>query len=82
MAISANGLIWFSRFNWINGLIKADRLVRKLQAGFAAIKDKDRVKSDPRLPFGETKKSGVGRELSHCALTEFANIKSVVIKEM
>lgn len=38
------------------------------------------VVSDPHLPFGGIKKSGYGRELSHLALYEFANIRTVVIK--
>lgn len=38
------------------------------------------VVSDPHLPFGGIKNSGYGRELSHLALYEFANIRTVVIK--
>jgi succinate-semialdehyde dehydrogenase/glutarate-semialdehyde dehydrogenase len=40
----------------------------------------DLVKSDPRLPFGGTGKSGFGRELSKEGILEFINIKTVYIK--
>jgi succinate-semialdehyde dehydrogenase/glutarate-semialdehyde dehydrogenase len=64
---------------WTKDLTKAERLAREIEAGFVAVNDI--VKSDPRLPFGGIKKSGVGRELSLYGLREFVNIKSVVIKE-
>jgi len=63
---------------WTRDLARGERLAGELSAGFVAINDV--VKSDPRLPFGGIKKSGIGRELSHYGLKEFVNIKSVVIK--
>lgn len=63
---------------WTRDLARAEKLARELESGFVAINDI--VKSDPRLPFGGIKKSGIGRELSHYGLKEFMNIKSVVIK--
>jgi len=52
--------------------------VKKLKAGTTAVNSL--VSSDPRLPFGGTKKSGYGRELSREGLHEFANIKTIIVQ--
>jgi succinate-semialdehyde dehydrogenase/glutarate-semialdehyde dehydrogenase len=62
---------------WSTDLERAERLAKRIKSGFVTING--RVKSDPRLPFGGVKKSGIGRELSHYGLKEFVNIKTIVI---
>jgi succinate-semialdehyde dehydrogenase/glutarate-semialdehyde dehydrogenase len=64
---------------WSRNTERAERMAKRIESGFVAINDM--VRSDPRLPFGGVKKSGVGRELSHFGLKEFVNIKTVVVKE-
>jgi len=63
---------------WSRSMERAEQLSRKIDSGFIAINDF--VKSDPRLPFGGVKKSGIGRELSYFGLKEFVNAKTVVVK--
>ena len=62
---------------WSGHSERAEELSRHIKAGFIAINNI--VKSDPRLPFGGVKKSGVGREMSHYGLLEFVNVKTVVV---
>jgi len=60
---------------WSKDEEKALALAAELESGVVAINSL--VKSDPRLPFGGVKKSGIGRELSKFGLYEFMNIKSI-----
>lgn len=56
----------------------ARRQIKKVPDGAFFINEL--VKSDPRLPFGGTKKSGYGRELSREGIHEFVNKKTVYVK--
>ncbi len=62
---------------WTRNRAKGERMAREIEAGVVAVNSI--VKSDPRLPFGGVKNSGIGRELSRYGLLEFTNIKSVVV---
>lgn len=62
---------------WSGDLYRAESLAKRIKSGSVSINGM--IKSDPRIPFGGIKKSGVGRELSHYGLKEFVNIKTVVV---
>ncbi len=65
---------------WTNNIERGIRLARKVETGIVSVNEM--VRSDPRLPFGGIKKSGIGRELSEFGIKEFVNIKSVVVKDI
>ncbi|HEY7588758.1 MAG TPA: NAD-dependent succinate-semialdehyde dehydrogenase [Thermoplasmata archaeon] len=62
---------------WTRSLTLADDIAKRIDSGLVFINNA--VKSDPRLPFGGTKHSGLGRELSRYGLLEMVNIKTVEI---
>jgi succinate-semialdehyde dehydrogenase/glutarate-semialdehyde dehydrogenase len=61
-----------------NDLKKASDLICEFHDGSVFVNDM--VKSDPRLPFGGTGRSGFGRELAIYGIREFVNVKTVYIK--
>ena len=62
---------------WTQDLKRAEGLVRQIDSGMVFVNGV--VKSDPRMPFGGVKHSGIGRELSRYGLLEMVNIKTVQV---
>lgn len=65
---------------WTGNFERGLRIAREIRSG--VVKVNEMVRSDPRLPFGGVKYSGVGRELSEFGIREFVNIKSIVVKDI
>jgi acyl-CoA reductase-like NAD-dependent aldehyde dehydrogenase len=64
---------------WTQDLAKAERMCREIQSGIVTVNNI--VASDPRVPFGGVKQSGIGRELGRYGLLEFTNIKTIRLYE-
>ena len=64
---------------WTQDLSKAEKLSREIQSGVVTVNNV--VASDPRVPFGGVKKSGIGRELGRYGLLEFTNVKTIRLYE-
>ncbi|MGH3169997.1 MAG: NAD-dependent succinate-semialdehyde dehydrogenase [Trebonia sp.] len=61
---------------WTSDLDRGEAIAARLEAGHTAVNGM--TASDPRLPFGGVKTSGIGRELSRHGIQEFVNIHTVV----
>ena len=60
---------------WTQDIDKAEKFSRAIASGMVSVNNV--LVSDPRIPFGGIKQSGIGRELSRYGMLEFVNIKSV-----
>ncbi len=62
---------------WTQVPEEQQRLLSGIESGMVFLNSL--VASDPRLPFGGTKRSGYGRELGAAGMREFMNAKTVVV---
>lgn len=62
---------------WTRDAARGESLTRALECGAAFVNGM--VRSDPRLPFGGMKASGLGRELGIQGLRAFTNVKTLWI---
>jgi succinate-semialdehyde dehydrogenase/glutarate-semialdehyde dehydrogenase len=62
---------------WSRDKNRAMKMTKHIEAGVITVNNI--VSSDPRLPFGGMKKSGIGREMYRHGMLEFMNVKSMKV---
>ncbi|NKI25189.1 NAD-dependent succinate-semialdehyde dehydrogenase [Arenibacter sp. 6A1] len=78
LALAANTAFGLGTMLFTQDLKAARHCIDQIEDGAFFINEM--VKSDPRLPFGGTKASGYGRELSKEGILEFVNKKTVFLQ--
>lgn len=79
LALAANSKFGLGTMLFTEDLESARKVIGDIPDGAFFINEM--VKSDPRLPFGGTKASGYGRELSLEGILEFVNKKTIYIRK-
>lgn len=79
VALAANSNYGLGAMLFTKDIKSARKIIGDIPDGAFFINEM--VKSDPRLPFGGTKASGFGRELSMEGILEFVNKKTVYIRK-
>jgi succinate-semialdehyde dehydrogenase / glutarate-semialdehyde dehydrogenase len=62
---------------WTQDKERGERVARQIDCGMVFVNTL--VASNPKLPFGGTKRSGYGRECSEHGLKEFTNVKTICV---
>ncbi|WP_052595136.1 NAD-dependent succinate-semialdehyde dehydrogenase [Aureispira sp. CCB-QB1] len=78
VALANDSIFGLAATVWSEDEEKAIAVAHQLEVGAVAINKL--MSSDPRIPFGGVKQSGVGRELGREGILGFVNKKSVVVK--